>query len=276
MSDHSKDHYKPEEDRAAALNRLRSAASVSIDPELFEKLYLNPPNKVRGDLRKTFGNPTPIGIGGFLLGATPLACDLMGWRGAGGNGAASVGAFFFMAGLLLIISSIFEFLLGNSFSSIVFAVYGGFWLSFAATLTPSFAAYATYAAEPLTAPGEGLATRGFNASFAFWLVFMCMITFIFLICSVRTNVAFVVLFTSLTLTFALLAAAFFLNADNITANASTAGKLVVGGGACLFVVSLAGWYIFVALMLAVVDFPIQIPVGDLSSVVRGKSERSRV
>jgi succinate-acetate transporter protein len=66
-----------------------------------------------------------------------------------------------------------------------------------------------------------------NESVAFWLVFMCMITFIFLICSVRTNVAFVVLFTSLTLTFALLAAAFFLNADNITANASTAGKLVV-------------------------------------------------
>lgn len=60
MSDHSKDHYNAEAERSAALNRLRSAASVSIDPELFEKLYLSPPNKVRGDLRKTFGNPTPM------------------------------------------------------------------------------------------------------------------------------------------------------------------------------------------------------------------------
>ena len=32
---------------------------------------------------------TNSGIGGFLLAATPLSCDLMGWRGAGGNGAAT-------------------------------------------------------------------------------------------------------------------------------------------------------------------------------------------
>lgn len=73
-----------------------------------------------------------------------------------------------MAGLLLIIASIFEFLLGNSFPSVVFAVYGGFWLSFAATLTPSFAAFASYAPEPLTAPAEGLTTQGFNASFGMY------------------------------------------------------------------------------------------------------------
>lgn len=29
---------------------------------------------------------------GFLLSLTPLSCDLMGWRGAGGSGAASTGA----------------------------------------------------------------------------------------------------------------------------------------------------------------------------------------
>ena len=27
---------------------------------------------------------------GFVLSLTPLSCDLMGWRGAGGNGAASM------------------------------------------------------------------------------------------------------------------------------------------------------------------------------------------
>lgn len=282
MSDHSnshtngKDHYNEEDERAAALNRLRSAASVTIDPELFEKLYLSPPNKVKGDLRKTFGNPTPIGIGGFLLAATPLACDLMGWRGAGGNGAATTGVFYFLGGLLLILSSILEFLLGNSFPMVVFAVYGGFWLSFAGTLTPSFAAYATYAAEPLTNPAEGLTTKGFNSSFAFWLLFMGMITLVFLICSIRTNIAFVVLFFSLVIAFELLAAAFFLNGDDFIGNAGTSHKLVVGGGACLFVTCMAGWWIFVALMLAVVDFPVQLPVGDLSTAVKGKSMRSKV
>ncbi|KAK0388012.1 hypothetical protein NLU13_4256 [Sarocladium strictum] len=276
MSDHSKDNYKAEDERSAALNRLRSAASVTMDPELFEKLYLSPANQVKGDLRKTFGNPTPLAIAGFIVSSTPLACDLMGWRGAGGSGAASIGGFYFLGGLLLFVGALFELLLGNTFSAVVFATYGGFFFSFAATLTPAFAAFSTYAAEPLTAPGQGLATTGFNASFGFWLLFMGIITLVYLVCSLRTNIAFVVLFISLTICFELLAAAYFLNAADIVANASSANKLVVGGGACLFVTSLAGWWIFVALMLAAVDFPFQLPVGDLSSVIPGHSQRSAV
>lgn len=43
-----------------ALKRIRTAGSISISPELFEKIYLSPQNAVKGDLRKTFGNPTPV------------------------------------------------------------------------------------------------------------------------------------------------------------------------------------------------------------------------
>lgn len=43
-----------------ALRRIRTAGSISISPELFEKIYLSPQNAVKGDLRKTFGNPTPL------------------------------------------------------------------------------------------------------------------------------------------------------------------------------------------------------------------------
>lgn len=42
------------------LQQIRSAGAVSISAELFEKLYLSPKNEVKGDLRKTFGNPTPM------------------------------------------------------------------------------------------------------------------------------------------------------------------------------------------------------------------------
>ncbi|KAJ4267028.1 hypothetical protein NW762_003126 [Fusarium torreyae] len=48
--------------RVDALEAVRSAASISMSPELFEKLYLSPPNAVKGDLRKTFGNPTPMSV----------------------------------------------------------------------------------------------------------------------------------------------------------------------------------------------------------------------
>ena len=47
-------------------NDLRKLESISISPELFEKLYLSPENAVKGDLRKTFGNPTPVYV--ILIG----------------------------------------------------------------------------------------------------------------------------------------------------------------------------------------------------------------
>jgi hypothetical protein len=73
------------------LRRIQTAESVflPISREAFEKLYLNPKSPtVSGDLRKKLGNPTPISLLGFLLASTPNACIVMGWRGAGGNGAA--------------------------------------------------------------------------------------------------------------------------------------------------------------------------------------------
>jgi hypothetical protein len=72
------------------LERFRTSNTVTMTPELFEKLYLGPQNKVKGDLRSTFGNPTPLGLVGFLVALTPLACCLMGWRGSGGLGAANM------------------------------------------------------------------------------------------------------------------------------------------------------------------------------------------
>lgn len=107
-----------------------------------------------------------------------------------------------------------------------------------------------------------------------------MICFIFLICSLRTNIVFFVIFLSLVLGFACLAGAYFnlalvyKNPTNLSA-ATRAGRLVIAGGACTFVTSLAGWYIFFAIMLASLDFPLQIPVGDLSTMIKGASERNK-
>lgn len=42
------------------LTRLRTAGSTKISPKLFEKLYLSPESRVKGELRKRFGNPTPM------------------------------------------------------------------------------------------------------------------------------------------------------------------------------------------------------------------------
>lgn len=53
-------HLDNSMDPDTALRKIQTSGSISISPELFEKIYLSPQNKVSGDLRKTFGNPTPL------------------------------------------------------------------------------------------------------------------------------------------------------------------------------------------------------------------------
>lgn len=45
---------------------------------------------------------------GFLLSLTPLSWTLMGWRGAGGSGAASIGWYYFAGGLLMVLGGLGE------------------------------------------------------------------------------------------------------------------------------------------------------------------------
>ena len=52
---------KPHNEHRDDLNKIQTAASIPISPELFEQLYLSPKNKVKGELRQKFGNPTPVG-----------------------------------------------------------------------------------------------------------------------------------------------------------------------------------------------------------------------
>lgn len=44
----------------SVIHSVTTAGTVAMSPELFEKLYLSPKNKVSGSLRGQFGNPTPL------------------------------------------------------------------------------------------------------------------------------------------------------------------------------------------------------------------------
>ncbi|KAK1585595.1 GPR1/FUN34/YaaH-class plasma membrane protein [Colletotrichum navitas] len=279
------EYIAPHASRDDVLSRMKTAGSVSMSPELFEKLYLSPQNKVKGDLRKTFGNPTPIAIVGFLISLTPLACDLMGWRGAGGSGAAGIGSYFFFGGLLMFVGGLLEWVLGNTFPSVVFFTFSAFWFTFGATLNPSFAAFSSYAPAGAASGAAGLTTQGFNASFGFFTLAMAMICVVFLVCSLRTNVVFFIIFLTLAATFCLITAAYWFLAMDYTGNAAYAAKLLKvglsswrsdGAGGCAFATCMAGWWLIFAILLASLDFPLELPVGDLSRVIRGKSETSHV
>lgn len=87
---------------------------------------------------------------------------------------------------------------------------------------------------------------------------VCMgaLCFVYLICSLRTNIVFVAIFATLVVAFGLLTATYFQLANG---NAVLAGRLQVAAGAFCFITCLCGWWIFAAIMLAALDFPFQIP-----------------
>jgi hypothetical protein len=63
MADQISDMYtKRQEESAPTDSRIERVATVNsyIPPQEHEKLYLSPQNKVKGELRRTFGNPTPV------------------------------------------------------------------------------------------------------------------------------------------------------------------------------------------------------------------------
>jgi succinate-acetate transporter protein len=257
------DHH----DEDTALRRLRTAGSISITPELFEKIYLSPKNQVSNNIRSTVGNPTPLALVGFLLSLTPLSNVLLGWQGSGGLGAAEVGVYYFFGGLLMVLGAILEFILGNTFPFVVFGSFGAFWLSFGATLTPYFNASVAYAPDtPATASSDPV----FASTFGFFHVYMGVLCFVYMIVSLRTNIIFFLIFLTLVAAFGCLAGFFFSigNSDpNIT--------LQHAAGGLTFVTCLLGWYLFFVQLLAAVDFPLNLPVGDLSRFIKGASERAK-
>lgn len=276
------EHLDADHEKESALRKIQTAGSISISPELFEKIYLSPQNVVKGDIRKTFANPTPVCLVGFLLSLTPLSCDLMGFQGitntnAPGQGAQ--GAYWFFGAFLMILGSIGEFLLGNTFPMVVFASFGAFWGWFGAVNnTVAFDPSSLYAAK-----GQD---PNYWQSNGFFLIFMGVLCFVYLILSVRTNLVFFAIFLCLVPAFACLSKAYFdvaqvyveAAAGNKAASASdlnTAHNYILAGGALAFVVSMLGWWIFIAIMLAALDFPFQLPVGDLSHIVKGASERAQ-
>ena len=234
----------------------------------FEKTYLAPEAPVAGALRKTFANPTPVALGGFLLANTPATIELMGWVGAGGgtgNAAAGTGSYMYFGGLLLMFGAIGEFILGNTFPTVVFFTFAGFWFTFGATLTPFYAAIASYTKADGTPD-----PAGFYNSFAWFLVFMSLLCAIYAVAALRTNICLVMILVLFTTAFPCLAAAYFYGARGHVA-ASNANR--IAGGAQAFTASMIAWYLWCSMVFESVDFPLVLPVGDLSTRFKGRTER---
>jgi hypothetical protein len=92
----------------------KTATNITLSPELFEKLYLTPKVPHVGDAYKRYANPTPMGFVGFVISTFSFAMVMMGWGGAAGLSGVA-GIFFFTGPVLLLLGTIFEWVMGNFF-----------------------------------------------------------------------------------------------------------------------------------------------------------------
>jgi len=101
---------------------------------------------------------------------------------------------------------------------------------------------------------------------------MALLSFVYLICSLRTNLVFFLIFVVATIGFGMNAGAYWHLAGGNTALASS---LTVGTGACFWVAAMLGWYMLLAVMIPTMELPFpSLPIVDLSTKIRAKKIRS--
>jgi len=253
----------------------RQLTTVTLSPEQFETLYLQPKMNAGPGLTRSVGNPTPLGVTSFLLALFPLSMDNLGFQGAtSGSGLAAVGAFYACAGIGLYIAAILEWTLGNTFPMVVFGTFGGFWLSYAMLISPSMGIAAAFAPadmanNTIAAAAAGAATREYCSGLAMYFMVWGLLCILYTLVALRTNVPFVLLFFGLVCSFELLAAGYFHLGVGDAVRAANEFK---ASGAFGFFVCLMGIWVDIHLLLACVDFPFNIPLLDLSSIIKGKTQ----
>lgn len=97
---------------------------------------------------------------------------------------------------------------------------------------------------------------------------MGMLSFVYLVGSLRTNACFSLIFVCATIGFELGAAGFFLLSFG---HAVAGGRCIIGLGACFFVADLIGWWLLLGAVIQIMELPIpDLPVFDLSTRVKAR------
>lgn len=106
--------------------------------------------------------------------------------------------FFFVGPVLLILTTIFEWIMGNFFPMMVCGLFAVFWLSFGMLQLPTLGLAAPYSTDGTDAIA-GSASKSYNAVIALYLLVWGFALFTFWIFTLKTNTVFALIFLFVTL-----------------------------------------------------------------------------
>ena len=187
------------------------------------------PGLFRNVQDRKIANPAPLGLCAFALTTFVLSLINLGTLSLS-NASVVISLAFGYGGLVQILAGMWEMAIGNTFGATAFASYGGFWVSFAILLTPGgFDIMNTVS----NAEGEAGLLHAFSLFFFGWFVF----TTLLLVCTLKSTIAFFLLFFTLDLTFLFVGLAYLYN----TGEAPHTHLLRAGGGFGILA-AFASWY----------------------------------
>ena len=103
---------------------LTRQVTVPLSPEVYERLFFQP-NTHRGDLSQRLGNPTLLGLLGFLIPYQSTMLALLQTQGSSIHSLTALSGSYFLGGIVMVLAGIFELILGNTFLGTLFVTYGG-------------------------------------------------------------------------------------------------------------------------------------------------------
>ncbi|KAF4126196.1 uncharacterized protein GMORB2_1442 [Geosmithia morbida] len=208
-------------------------------------------------------NPGPLGLISFAVSGFTLALYQLGVglpdsnpMGSVGPNQAIFGLSVFLGGAIQVFAGIMEFRVGNTFGSTLHCIYGGFWLSYGMFFVPALGIKEAYAGD----------THAYTTALGIYLMSWTLITLLFLLAALRTNIAILSLLFCLMLTFLLLGVAQFI-ATTATSTAITVNK---AGGGFLVITSLIAFYAGCSGLMVPETTFIRFPLGDIESLTRRK------
>ncbi len=176
-------------------------------------------------------NPAPLGLSAFALTTFVLsAANAQLFTGE----SIVLGLALFYGGLAQILAGMWEFRVGNTFGATAFTSYGAFWIAFAASVQMKWIP---------APPSQGI---------AFFLLGWTIFTLIMFLCTFRTNIALMLLFGLLLVTFLFL---------TIHAFSGNAGMEQIGGYFGIATAFVA-WYNALAGLLVASKAGYTIPIGS--------------
>lgn len=225
------------------------------------------PGLYKGVENRKFANPAPLGLSAFALTTFVLSLINVGARDLSEPNIVIALAFGY-GGLVQLLAGMWEMAVGNTFGATALSSYGGFWLAFAIVLTPG-------GFQIVANLEEAGGATAFHNSFSLFLWGWFIFTTVLLFCTLKSTVAFFLLFFTLDMAFLMLACAYMYEqgpADARTPNVA----LNKAGGVFGLLAAFLAWYNALAGIADTSNSFFIIPVAHFPWSETGKSKRGKL